>query len=81
MVQFKAAYLSLGGRSLAGGSSSLPLGPSKTCLIFVMPILSLLKVEKKIFSNMSNFNVSRHVIYYLSDSLKNEIEHTVLLKM
>ena len=31
MVQFKAAYLSLGGRSLAGGSSSLHLGPSKTC--------------------------------------------------
>ena len=31
MVQFKAAYLSLGGRSLAGGSSSLPLGPWKTC--------------------------------------------------
>ena len=31
MVRFKAAYLSLGGRSLAGGSSSLHLGPSKTC--------------------------------------------------
>ena len=29
MVQFKAAYLSLGGRSLAGGSS-LPLGPWRT---------------------------------------------------
>ena len=31
MVQFKAAYLSLGGRLLAGGSS-LPLGPWITCL-------------------------------------------------
>ena len=31
MVRFKAAYLSLGGRSLAGGSSSLHLGPSRTC--------------------------------------------------
>ena len=30
MVQFKAAYLSLGGRSLAGGSS-LPLSPWRTC--------------------------------------------------
>ena len=30
MIQFKAAYLSLGGRSLAGGSS-LPLSPWRTC--------------------------------------------------
>ena len=30
MVQFKAAYLSLGGRSLAGGNS-VPLGPRITC--------------------------------------------------
>ena len=55
MVQFKAAYLSLGGRSLAGGSS-LPLGPWITCFNIRHAYPAFI-IEGKI-SNMNNLNVS-----------------------
>ena len=62
MVQFKAAYLSLGGRLLAGGSS-LPLGPWITCLnirhAYPLPLL----MKNFQYEQFEFFFSSIHVIY------------------